>query len=134
MELRLEIESELGRVRMDPDGIYQCLLNLVTNAIDACMDTDPTAAPQQIILAVSAPPAGGVCYRVSDTCCGMDAETQAHLFQRFFSTKGDRGTGIGLMLTRSIVHRHQGTIDVTSSPGAGSCFSIFLPRTTADEP
>jgi signal transduction histidine kinase len=59
----------------------------------------------------------------------MDEPTKARLFQRFFTTKGERGTGIGLMLTRTIVQRHKGTIDVTSQPGKGSCFTINLPDT-----
>jgi signal transduction histidine kinase len=57
----------------------------------------------------------------------MDERTKARLFQRFFTTKGERGTGIGLMLTRTIVHRHNGAIDVTSQPGKGACFTINLP-------
>jgi signal transduction histidine kinase len=82
---------------------------------------------QRITLSVSALTGGGVCYQVADTCCGMDERTKARVFQRFFTTKGEQGTGIGLMLTRTIVHRHNGTIDVTSQPGKGACFTINLP-------
>ncbi|HSO18785.1 MAG TPA: HAMP domain-containing sensor histidine kinase, partial [Desulfosarcina sp.] len=114
-------------IDMDPKGIHQCLLNLVTNAIDACLDTDPEAGGQRIVVSVAPAEGGGATYRVADTCCGMDAATRARLFQRFFTTKGDRGTGIGLMLTRSIVQRHNGTIEVASEPGKGSCFTIRLP-------
>jgi signal transduction histidine kinase len=131
MVLAHDIQPELTQIRMDPEGIHQCLLNLVTNAIDACMATDPGRGNQRITMSVSQSMDGSVTYRVTDTCCGMDAETQKRLFQRFFTTKGDQGTGIGLMLTRSIVHRHNGTIDVSSEPGEGSCFSIHLPAVTA---
>ena len=82
---------------------------------------------QRITLSVSALTDESVCYRVVDTCCGMDEQTKSRLFQRFFTTKGERGTGIGLMLTRTIVHRHNGTIQVTSQPGKGACFTITLP-------
>ena len=128
MVLTLDAAGGLPAVRMDPEGIHRCLLNLVTNAIDACLDTDPGKGSQRITISIDTTEKGQVRYRVTDTCCGMDAETQKRLFQRFFTTKGDRGTGIGLMLTRTIVHRHNGTIEVSSTPGKGSCFTILLPR------
>lgn len=127
LDLMLKVEPALSPVQLDPAGIHQCLLNLVTNAIDACIDTDPDERGQRITISVSQSKAGKVIYQVADTCCGMDKHTKARLFQRFFTTKGDRGTGIGLMLTRTIVHRHNGTIEVTSQPGEGSCFTITLP-------
>jgi signal transduction histidine kinase len=127
--LVLDVAGGLAPILMDPAGIHQCLLNLVTNAVDAVLDTEPVNGGQRITLSVSASTGGGVCYQVADTCCGMDEPTKARLFQRFFTTKGERGTGIGLMLTRAIVQRHKGTIDVTSQPGKGSCFTINLPDT-----
>jgi signal transduction histidine kinase len=65
---------------------------------------------------------------VEDNGCGMDEETQSKLFQRFFSTKGTKGTGLGLMVTRKIVNEHGGTIEVDSVPGRGTRFNIRLPR------
>ena len=127
MDLILDVAAGLAPTQMDPVGIHQCLLNLVTNAIDACVDTEPGDGAQRITLSVRPSTDGGISYQVADTCCGMDERTKARLFQRFFSTKGERGTGIGLMLTRTIVHRHNGTIDVTSQPGRGACFTINLP-------
>ncbi len=127
IELALEAPGDLGAIRMDPEGIHQCLLNLVTNAVDACVASDPGQGAQRVILSVDQAADGSVTYRVADTCCGMDEKTRSRLFQRFFTTKGERGTGIGLMLTRTIVHRHNGRIDVDSQPGKGSCFSIHLP-------
>ena len=128
IHLVLDIADGLKQVRIDPSGIHQCLLNLVTNAIDACLASDPTASAQQILLAVGRSEDGGVVYRVADTCMGMDESTKNRLFQRFFTTKGDKGTGIGLMLTKAIVQRHNGSIHVKSQPGEGSCFTIALPK------
>jgi len=125
--LALDAAEDLPTVRMDPEGIHQCLLNLVTNAVDACLDTDPEKGGQQITISIDTTEKGEIRYRVSDTCSGMDEETRRRLFQRFFTTKGDRGTGIGLMLTRTIVHRHNGTIAASSTLGQGSCFTILLP-------
>ncbi|WP_372683239.1 sensor histidine kinase [Desulfosarcina sp.] len=132
MEFILDVAAGLVPTWMDPVGIHQCLLNLVTNAMDACIDTDPAKGAQRITLSVRMQKDGGVCYQVADTCCGMDERTKARLFQRFFTTKGERGTGIGLMLTRAIVHRHQGTIDISSQPGKGSVFTINLTGKPAD--
>jgi signal transduction histidine kinase len=125
--LVLEAPVDLKPIRMDREGIHQCLLNLITNAVDACVASDPGQGEQRITLSVDQAPDGGATYRVADTCCGMDEKTRSRLFQRFFTTKGERGTGMGLMLTRTIVQRHSGTIDVASEPGKGSCFSIRLP-------
>ncbi len=126
MDLILDVAAGLTPTQMDPVGIHQCLMNLVTNAIDACVDTEPVNGVQRITLSVRPIKDGGVCYQVADTCCGMDERTKARLFQRFFTTKGERGTGIGLMLTRTIVQRHNGTIEVSSQPGKGSIFTINL--------
>ncbi len=128
IDLVLDVEPGLVPVLMDPSGIHQCLLNLVTNAIDACLASDPTVSAQKIEVSVGASQDDGIVYRVTDTCGGMDEPTKERLFQRFFTTKGEKGTGIGLMLSRTIVHRHNGTIHVDSQPGKGSCFSIILPR------
>jgi signal transduction histidine kinase len=70
---------------------------------------------------------GGVVYRVKDNCCGMEEAVQQKIFQGFFTTKGSRGTGIGLMLTRKIVEAHKGRIEVSSQLGRGTTFTIYLP-------
>jgi signal transduction histidine kinase len=134
LALTLTVESGLAPIHMDPLGIHQCLLNLVTNAIDAGVGMEAVDAALRIEVAVQATAEGGVCYRVTDTCGGMDEAVQSRLFQRFFTTKGNQGTGIGLMLTRTIVHRHNGTLEVSSQPGHGSCFSITLPGAPAQAP
>jgi FixJ family two-component response regulator len=82
--LVLDAATGLTPVRMDPVGIHQCLLNLVTNAIDAVMDTEPVDGGQRITLSVDASDDGGVCYRVADTCCGMDERTKSALVPAVF--------------------------------------------------
>jgi signal transduction histidine kinase len=128
IDLSLDVEDNLERVTMDSDGIHQCLLNLVTNAVDACLESDPAVSEQKIEMLVASSGTESILYRVSDTCGGIDISTQERLFQRFFTTKGEKGTGIGLMLTRAIVDRHNGSIHLDSQPGKGACFTIELPR------
>jgi signal transduction histidine kinase len=67
-------------------------------------------------------------YQVIDNGCGMDPETQKKIFQRFFSTKGSRGTGLGLMITKKIVDEHGGVIKCQSKTGKGTKFILRLPE------
>jgi len=94
--------------------------------MDACLQGELCDGHAKIEL-VSRQAAGVVEYAVIDTCDGMDEEVRAKIFNAFFTTKGSRGTGIGLMLTRRIVEAHGGAIHVTSEKGQGSKFVITLP-------
>ena len=69
-----------------------------------------------------------VVYRICDNGPGMDADTKQQIFKGFFSTKGTRGTGIGLMMTKRIVDRHGGRIELVSGRGNGTCFTLRLPK------
>ena len=66
-------------------------------------------------------------YEVSDNGCGMTDEVKKKLFTAFFSTKGGKGTGLGLLVIQKLVHEHGGTISVDSKPGEGSTFTMMLP-------
>ena len=112
-----------GPVRVDKDGIHHCVLNLVSNALDAC-EEDGSA------VSVAARPVGTrwVSIDVADQGCGMDERTRQRIFQPFFSNKPSGGTGLGLSVTQKIVHEHGGRIEVESEEGKGSTFRIVLPR------
>lgn len=80
-----------------------------------------------------APAPGYRVLSVSDTGCGMNAETAQNIFSPFFTTKGNKGgTGLGLAVVQNVVINHQGALLVTTAPGRGSTFSLFLPQTTAE--
>ena len=129
-EISLEIESDesLPKVWLDPEAIHRCLLNLVTNAIDACINVDCTQRHGKVVLRVLKTERWAVEFQVVDNGCGMDAETEEKIFQRFFSTKGSRGTGLGLMITKKIIDEHQGAIEFESETGKGAKFVIMLPE------
>ena len=73
-------------------------------------------------------------FQVIDNGAGMPREVKRKLFNKFFSTKGAKGTGLGLVITRKVVEEHRGTMRVESEPGKGTTFTIEIPITdTADE-
>jgi signal transduction histidine kinase len=129
-DVSLEIESDesLPKVWLDPEGIHRCLLNLVTNAIDACIKVDCTQRHGKVVLRILKTESWAVEFQVVDNGCGMDVETKEKIFQRFFSTKGSRGTGLGLMITKKIIDEHQGAIEFESETGKGTRFIIRLPE------
>jgi len=129
-DVSLEIESDesLPKVWLDPEGIHRCLLNLVTNAIDACINVDCTQRQGKVVLRTLKTGGWAVEFQVVDNGCGMDEETKEKIFQRFFSTKGSRGTGLGLMITKKIIDEHEGAIEFESKAGKGTRFIIRLPE------
>ncbi len=137
VELTVVAGADLGRVKADPGQIEQVVLNLVVNARDAMPDGGRlTITTSNVCLEeddahvrVALPPGDYVMLAVADTGCGMRAETQAHVFEPFFTMKGaEKGTGLGLSTVYGIVKQSDGDIVIESAPGAGATFKIFLPR------
>jgi len=126
--LRSDFAQSLGTCHFDADQIYRGLLNLVTNAIDACINDGPDSRSRKVTVRTKKTRGWGVEYQVLDNGCGMNAEIKKNIFKRFFSTKGSEGTGIGLMITKKIVDEHKGVIEVESEAGAGSKFILRLPK------
>jgi signal transduction histidine kinase len=124
----VDLARDFSSLFIDPEGIQRCLLNLIANALDACTEAGENHFDKRIKFRTLAEPGWGVTYQVSDNGVGMDDTVQTGLFQRFFTTKGTRGTGIGLMLTKKIIEAHRGEIRVSSEKGKGSSFIIRLPR------
>src|SRR5262249_20317433 len=131
--LETALEPALAPVEVSPGGMEQVLLNLVLNARDAM----PRGGRVTISTAnrvvdspapgVGLPPGAYVTLAVSDTGCGMDAATQARIFEPCFTTKGiGQGTGLGLAIVAEVVQQSGGFIRVTSPPGHGSTFTIYL--------
>lgn len=118
----------LGPVALDPKGMRRCLMNLVMNGIDACGSGGAVT-----VKTLGADQTGFVRVVVRDTGCGMSKETLARLFTAFFSTKGSKGTGLGLPVTRKIIEEHGGRIEVASEVGVGTTFTICLPASRASE-
>ena len=135
IEMHAQIPDEPLLVHSDPGRLEQILLNLVVNARDAIEGTGRI----DIILEKSQFDFGDgtrdcACLRVRDSGQGMTEETRAHIFEPFFTTKEvGKGTGLGLSTVYGIVQQADGLIDVASTPGRGTTFTIYLPLVKEDE-
>lgn len=122
-EARIEIVDylapDLPTVLLDREAFHGALLNLVLNAQQAM----PNGG--QLVVRTSSV-GDGVALDLIDTGCGMDKETQAKVFDAFFSTKGS-GSGLGLPTTRKIIEAHGGSISLQSEVGRGTQFTVKLP-------
>ncbi|RLS80019.1 MAG: histidine kinase, partial [Planctomycetota bacterium] len=127
-----EPAADLPRLLFDPEGLSRAILNVVTNALDA-VEGRPHAA---VTISVAADrEAGLVRVRVADNGAGMTPETLADIFNLFASTKGARGTGLGLTVSRKILREHGGEIHASSRIGEGSTFLLEFPlRPALDAP
>ena len=122
------LEAPLPAALMPPDQFRQVMLNLMRNAEDAMRGGGGTLTVSTLLAdATSAGGASRVKVEVADTGCGISADDRQHLFEPFFTTKGEgHGTGLGLAVSFGIVRNAGGTIDVESTPGRGSRFTVNL--------
>jgi PAS domain S-box-containing protein len=141
IELIKSLDPLIGQVKADPGQIEQVILNLAVNARDAmprggklvietanlCIENEHSIQHPEV------QPGRYVALSVSDTGCGMDQQTLSRIFEPFFTTKSrDKGTGLGLSTVYGIIEQSGGHLEVTSEPGRGTTFRIYLQRT--DEP
>jgi len=121
--LETVLDDDLGEVPIEVSGIDRVLSNLITNALHAVSDGDG-----RVTVRTLAPDPDHVQILVRDNGPGIDPEHRERIFDLLFSTKGSRGTGFGLAISRKVVKEHGGTIEVVSEPGAGAEFRVTLPR------
>ncbi|MFQ5897234.1 MAG: ATP-binding protein [Candidatus Methylomirabilia bacterium] len=124
--ITIRIETDLQKVPPvagNEADLREVLTNLIFNAVDAI--------PESGTITLRARPDGEhAVLEVSDTGTGMTEEVRQRCLEPFFSTKENRGTGLGLSMVYGIIQRHQGTIDIESEPGKGTTFIIRLPVQT----
>jgi two-component system NtrC family sensor kinase len=123
--LTLDLAPDLAPASADANQIQQVVVNLLLNAADA-IGSDGG----QMRVATRRGGEHALEIEVRDSGCGIPAEALPHVFEPFFSTKGPRGTGLGLAVSWGIVESHGGRIDVESVVGQGSCFTVRLPAAT----
>jgi PAS domain S-box-containing protein len=133
VKLVAELDSTIDSVSMDPHTIHQCLTNLISNAIDACLFDHDTSKQWQVKIKSQFEDNRYFKISIEDNGMGMSKTVTSRLFTSFFSTKGHRGTGLGLLVTRKAVEEHGGTIDVQSQEGKGTVFTLRLPYNRLDK-
>ncbi len=125
VELRLELDSQLPAIYGEANQLTQLIMNLLINAMDAL---ESVKGRQPTITVSTRVDSGRVCMAVEDNGHGMEKEVLAQAFDAFFTTKpAGKGTGLGLPLCYSIMKRHEGTIEIDSSPGTGTRVQAFFP-------
>ena len=141
VELQVIDPPQSLRVYADPGQLQQVLLNLALNGIQAMPEGGQLGLSSALETTVKVPESQQVegsdwaCLKVRDQGVGISPEDLAHIFDPFFTTKEiGQGTGLGLSIAYGIIEEHGGWIDVTSTPGQGSCFSVYLPAGKEGEP
>jgi two-component system NtrC family sensor kinase len=130
VDVHRQLGADLPTVNADANQIQQILVNLLLNANDAIGEGGGTVTVATALKAsngMGEAPTREIQFSVSDTGCGIPAEHLEHIFEPFFSTKGRKGTGLGLAVAWGIVERHNGRIQVESAVGKGTTFRVLLP-------
>jgi len=140
INVELDLTDDLWSVWMDSSDLEDAIINLSINAMHAIdgnghltFQTENTQVKLRDAAFFDLAPGDYVMLSVTDTGSGMDSITKEKLFDPFYTTKGERGTGLGLSQVYGFVRRSQGAIKVYSELGHGSCFTLFFPRHDAEK-
>ena len=133
IEIIKDFDPSIKEVKMDPRILHSSLLNLMTNAVDACLFDHETDKDWKVCLKTRLEKGKKIRFEVIDNGSGMSDDVKKKLFASFFSTKGNKGTGLGLLVTRKEVEEHEGRIEVDSTLGKGTKFTIWLPFKDLDK-
>jgi signal transduction histidine kinase len=128
VELTLDTPEGLPPALIDCRAVHRCLMDLVGNALDACTAAGfgPDTPGGRVRVWIDATP-DSVSYHVTDNGCGIPPSSLPRLFTPFFSTKGEKGSGLGLMAAKKTVQAHGGTIDIQQGNESGTEFIITIP-------
>lgn len=126
IEIAPDLVEDLPEAVIDPAGLHTVLSNLVSNAMDACK-LDIWKDSHLVEIRSRRGPEGSTIIEVADNGIGIDKDVRKHMFEEFFSSKGDQGTGLGLMVTQKIMREHGGSVTFRSRPGQGTTFVVTFP-------
>lgn len=129
IKIEKKFDGQLKPMQSDPEGLHKALLNIVGNALDALQETPDAQITLATVLETNGRWAQIV---VQDNGPGIPAESQANIFKPFVSTKGSKGTGLGLAVSRKILREHGGDVMLQSEVGHGAKFVLRLPIPASD--
>jgi len=127
IQLLQELNPNVPAMKADPSGISRMLGNLIWNALQAC-EKDKVKTKHVIVVRVDFFDNYHFMFEVEDNAQGMKKEIVEKLFKEYFTSKGDSGNGLGLMVVDRIVSHHHGRVEVLSKKGAGSLFRVIFRR------
>jgi signal transduction histidine kinase len=135
VDLTWDLDEGIPPGIIDRKTIYNAVMNLISNAIDACIDHEYESGDHQWVKVRTYLETGNghVCIEVKDNGGGISDELKERIFSPFFSTKFNKGTGLGLTITMKIIREHNGTLLLDTLPGQGSTFTIKLPSIRQEE-
>ncbi|NUN52959.1 MAG: GAF domain-containing sensor histidine kinase, partial [Planctomycetaceae bacterium] len=128
IELTQEMDYAIGPFYYDPKNISRCIMNILGNAIDATPEGGGRSIALRTRVEAEPGPDGTAVVEVADQGTGIPPEARDKVFDLMYSTKGSKGTGLGLALTRKIVEEHGGTVTFETEMGKGTTFIVRLPR------
>lgn len=126
IKISSDLDQSLPAIRIDAAGMHDSILNLVENAFDALEDAGAKAGRIRLGTAIDID-RSEIIVRVEDNGPGITSEQQARIFEPFVTTKGAKGTGLGLAVVKKTVEEHGGTVSLQSSPGSGTTFTLHIP-------
>ncbi|MEN8210149.1 MAG: response regulator [Thermodesulfobacteriota bacterium] len=126
IELHRDFAPEEIECEMDAKYIHSALINILDNAVDACL-ADKTQSTHKIVFKVDQDNEN-LILEIKDNGIGMNLKTKEKIFNLFYSSKGSKGTGFGLFIADSIIKQHQGKINLNSAIGKGTHFNIKIPK------
>jgi len=129
IDFNKDFNSIAGDFEVDRTYFHSALINIIENALDACGRNQSRIA-SEINFGVKEHQ-NSIIFEISDNGVGMDDETLKKIFTPLFSSKGSKGTGLGLFISSTIVEQHGGSINVKSTAGQGTHFQIEIPKSRA---
>jgi signal transduction histidine kinase/CheY-like chemotaxis protein len=142
ISIKLDLTVDVPEIIGDNAQIQQVVMNLIINAAEAIADGNGTISialrkacifenhTENDFLGCMIPPGSYACLTIADNGCGMDPDTRKRIFEPFFTTKFT-GRGLGMSAVLGIIKSHNGSLQLSSSPGAGSMFKVYFPLNEA---
>ena len=130
IEFVRDFDDSLGNFEIDTGFVHSALINILGNAVDACLK-DKSGKSHKIFFKASQDD-DHIIFDIQDNGIGMDRESVKKIFTLFYSSKGNKGTGLGLFISDKIIRQHEGEIRVISEPGQGASFCIRIPKTLSE--